>query len=404
MGTAGFLGVLSFHDGWDMSKVLKYGLLALRHRGETHWVSVLTNSGLAAKKLNEVGDIDVNGWAGIACSTTDDSLFGVVKCGDADVAYCYEGQGISEGEVCDIVLNGRAIEKSLTLLALTSNGRLVGYRSVDGRRTLALGAYGFDLAYISNETAAINAVGGAVRTFIRPGSVIDISRYVVRETRVVNHVENPRLCPLELIYLSRADSEVNGYSVYAFRKALARRLATRLRGKTARDVDIVIGVPDTGILYALKVGEALGKPVELALMNIERRRSALIDESAMRQATVHLKITPVVKELRGKRVLLIDDSLLSGLTIKEVSQVLRHRAGVKEVHVGIASPRITKSCPYGVTMPPTEMLLTRVFRIDEELIKVLEVDSITWVLIDDLVNAARETGIMEELCLECFLR
>ena len=401
MGTAGLLGVLSFHEGWDIGDVVRYGLSALRHRGEVYWVSVLSNEGLSTKRLDDVKDIDVNGWAGIACSATDDSVFGIIKCGNVDVAYCYEGQEINEEEICDTVLNGKAPGKSLVLLALTSNGHLVGYRSVDGRRALSLGAYGFDLAYMSNETAAISAAGGAVKAPVRPGSIIDISRYVVRELRAVNS-EDPKLCSLEFIYMSRADSEIDGHSVYAFRKALAQRLAARLRGRIADNIDIVVGVPDTGTLYALKVGEALGKPVELALTSFERRRSAIMDEITTRRSIIHLKVNPVIKELRGRRVLLIDDSLLSGLTIKEVSQILRHRAGVKEVHVGIASPRIARACPYGVTMPPTRMLLTRVFREDKELIKVLEVDSITWVSIDDLINAARDVGITK-LCIECFL-
>ena len=403
MGTVGLLGVLSFHEGWDIGDVIRYGLSALRHRGEVHWVSVLSNEGLSTKRLDDVRDVDVNGWAGIACSATDDSAFGVIKCGSVDVAYCYEGQEINEGEICDIVLKRKAPGKSLVLLALTSNGHLIGYRSVDGRRALSLGAYGFDLAYVSNESAAINAAGGAVRTHVRPGSIIDISRYVMRELRTVNSNENPKLCPLEFIYMSRADSEIDGHSVYAFRKALARRLAARLRGRVADSTDLVVGVPDTGTLYALKVGEALGKPVELALISIERHRSALTDEITTKRSVIHLKVNPIIKELRGRRVLLIDDSLLSGLTVKEVSQILRHRAGVKEVHVGIASPRIVRACPYGITMPSTRVLLTRVFREDKELIKVLEVDSITWVSIDDLVSAAKEVGISEELCMECFL-
>jgi amidophosphoribosyltransferase len=402
MGTAGLLGVLSFHEGWDIGDVIRYGLSALRHRGEVYLVSVLSNEGLLTKRLDDVKDIDVNGWAGIACSATDDSVFGVIKCGNVDVAYCYEGQEINEGEICDIVLNGKAPGKSLVLLALTSNGHLVGYRSVDGRRALSLGAYGFDLAYMSNETAAISAAGGAVRTPVRPGSIIDISRYVVRELRAVNSDEDPKLCSLEFIYMSRADSEIDGHSVYAFRKALAQRLAARLRGRIADSTDLVVGVPDTGTLYALKVGEALGKPVELALMNVERRRSAIMDEITTRRSIIHLKVNPIIKELRGRRVLLIDDSLLSGLTIKEVSQILRHRAGVREVHVGIASPRIARACPYGVTMPPTRTLLARVFREDKELIKVLEVDSITWASIDDLTNTARDVGITGKLCMECF--
>lgn len=156
--------------------------------------------------------------------------------------------------------------------------------------------------------------------------------------------------------------------------------------------DVVIGMPETGVIYGLKVAEALRKPFEYALMNIERRRSALRKDLIDKLSSIHLKLSPVTSAVRGRRVLLIDDSLLTGLSIKEASQVLRHRAGVSEVHVAIASPRMVRSCPYGIDMPPNNQLLTNTFN-DEDAQKVLEVDSLTWLSLEDLYEAADEVGI-----------
>ncbi|MGC8544037.1 MAG: phosphoribosyltransferase family protein, partial [Vulcanisaeta sp.] len=111
-----------------------------------------------------------------------------------------------------------------------------------------------------------------------------------------------------------------------------------------------------------------------------------------------------ISRVRGKRVLLVDDSLLTGLSVKETSQVLRHRAGSNEVHVAIASPKVVRSCPYGIDMPPDDELLANTFN-DEDAQKVLEVDSLTWVGLEDLYSVADELGIgKDNLCTHCFRR
>ena len=399
MGVIGVVGVLSFHEGWDVVKVIKYPLMALKHRGNGQYFIATLSDDLRTGLVNDLEFKGFSGWTALACAYIDESSVGVVKCSDVTVAYCVEGQELKPEDVCGLVNNGKQPETQSSVIALTSDGRLMGFRPSGGLRNLALGAYGFDLAIISNETSAINAIGGSVRRFIEPGTLVTISRNSVEFNGGTGR--EGKVCSLELIYMARPDSEVDGHSVYAFRVSLAKRMAKGIRV----NVDSVVGVPETGVLYAVKVGESLSKPVELALSIIERRRSALTSEITDKLSSIHLKVNPVVNAIRGKRLLLIDDSLVSGLTIKEISQALRHRAGVKEIHVAIASPRIVRRCPYGINMPPDEQLLANAFPNDEDLIKLLEVDSISWLQLSDLIEAAEDVGIRGgSLCIECFLR
>ncbi|WP_243679291.1 phosphoribosyltransferase family protein [Vulcanisaeta distributa] len=395
------VGVTSFHDGWNVSELMKYAVPVLRHRGDDGWAAIFSKgNGLTTFQVKE-GNNALSGEAGLLCLSTNSDSRGVVRCGDADVAYCLEGLVIRPEDVCRLIDNEVKALSYTSLIALTSNGELIAHRPITGLRNLVLGAYGFDLAMITNESSAIGALGGDVRTFIRPGSTIRVSRLNLSIIEGLNNSRGGRLCAVEFIYLSRPDSEIDGYSVYEFRRVLASKLAGRLMDRMS-DFDVVIGMPETGVIYGIKVAEALRKPFEYALMNIERRRSALRKDLIDKLSSIHLKLSPVTSAVRGgKRVLLIDDSLLTGLSIKEASQVLRHRAGVSEIHVAIASPRIVRSCPYGVDMPPNNQLLTNTFN-DEDAQRVLEVDSLTWLSLEDLYEAADEVGIGRDyICTYC---
>ncbi|BDR90997.1 hypothetical protein Vsou_00900 [Vulcanisaeta souniana JCM 11219] len=400
MGVSGFVGVISFHEGWDVSKILRYALPVLRHRGnDTAWAALLSSdSRFVIQEVKEDSNIP-SGWAGLLCLYTNEASRGLVKCGNTDIAYCVEGVVVKPTEVCKLVNGDGEAPAYTSLVALTSYGELIAYRPVTGLRNLVLGAYGFDLAMISNESSAINALGGEVRLFVEPGSIVKASKLNLSIGRFTDNTRS-KLCVMEFIYLSRPDSEVDGHPVYEFRKALARRLALRLMNRV--DADLVIGMPETGIIYGIKAAETLRKPFEYALLNIERRRSALRDDLLDKVSSVHLKLSPVISAIRGRRILLVDDSLLTGISIKEASQVLRHRAGAREVHVAIASPRIIRSCPYGIDMPPDNQLLANAFSNYADAQRVLEVDSLTWLSLDDLYATADEAGIdRDHLCTYC---
>ncbi len=396
MPIGGLVGVLSFHEGWDVSAILRYSLLSLSHRGTRYWIAVLDDGRIKTQFANDIDEIVLKGNAGIGCVTNEGGP-GVVRCGEEEVAYCIDGEPLSPGKICGL-LKGIDPGKSTAVIGLSSAGYIFAYRPPDGRRPLVMGSYGFDLVIIASETAAIDSIGGTPRSSIRPGSLIRASRLEINEDRLKEG--NPRPCALEFLYMSRLDSVIDGVSTYEFRASLAKRLARRLKeAGIDRLIDIVVGVPETGIIYAIKVGEELGKPVELAIQGITRRRSALRDELLERQIAIHLKANPVTAVLRGRRALLIDDSVLTGLTLKEMAQVLRHKGFVREIHVGIACPRIVEPCPFGVQMPKKEALLCNAFKDMNDITRVLEVDSITWTQIEDLIEVSKLLGFNP--CMKC---
>jgi len=395
MGISGLVGALAFHEGWNVVRFLRYSLRALSHRGVgKYWVAVLRDGHIAAALVDDLDELSLESYVGIGCAPTEEGAYGVVKCGDAEVAYCTEGSVVEGSRICS-VLGGDPLD-STSVIAVTSDGELVGYRASSGLRNMYIGAYGFDLVLLSNETPGISIVGGSVRRSLRPGEFIRSSRVVVRS---IGGGGEARICSLELIYISRNDSHVDGVSTYSFRVDLAERMARKIRV----NVDSVVGIPDTGLLYGVKLAQALGKPADLSLVMTERRRSALMSDQLDRLASIQLKASPVVDSIRGRRILLVDDSLISGLTIKALSQLLRHKAGAREVHVAIVSPRIVRRCPYGVNMPSDEYMLSNAFS-DDELRRLLEVDSVTWLDIDDLIQVGDKYGISNRLCMDCFIR
>ncbi len=193
------VGVMSFHDGWDVSELLKYAVPVLRHRGNDGWAAIFSKgSGLTTFQVKE-GDNALSGEAGLLCLSTNSNSRGVVRCGDADVGYCLEGLVIRPGDVCKLIGGEIKALPYTSLIALTSNGELIAYRPITGLRNLVLGAYGFDLAMITNESSAIGALGGDVRAFIRPGSIIRVDRLSLS---IIENLNNSRskLCAVEFIY------------------------------------------------------------------------------------------------------------------------------------------------------------------------------------------------------------
>ena len=201
---------------------------------------------------------------------------------------------------------------------------------------------------------------------------------------------------MELIYLARPDSIIDGVEVYSFRRELGRVLAKNFEHK----VDCVVGVPETALPYALGFSEEVGARLELGFVATgARRRSALQLNPLEKIVAIQLKMSPVKSVFRGKRVAVIDDSLVTGSTVKTVVQILRNRVGAKEVHVLIASPPIVGECPYGVLALKREELLAA--NLDRETtLKYIEADSLTWIPLKAFTEVAKKFGL--NMCARCF--
>jgi amidophosphoribosyltransferase len=198
------------------------------------------------------------------------------------------------------------------------------------------------------------------------------------------------------LYLARHDAIVDGVSAYEFRKHLGRELAKYLES----DVDVVVGVPETALPYAIGFAEVINKPFEMAFMATGgRRRSMLFSDPFEKIVSIHLKMNPIRGVLEGKRVALVDDSMVTGSTIKTVSQILRFRVGVPEVHLFIASPPLIMPCPFSVLRLDMKGLLAA--NLSQSLARdYLEVDSLHWLSKEDVDRVASRFGL--KLCGKCF--
>ena len=416
----GMLALYAFDELWRVSKFLYYGILALQHRGAGGFKAYSWNGDniieYSIDDLTCVSSIDMPGHLAISMvypETTMSNDTGVMlEKNQYQLAVLAELEptASTQEEIGVKLINnlerGSSLRKALksithllkntTMLAVLDNkGEMAVYRGARGLRPMSIGGYGFDMVIASSETSAIDVLGADIKRSLKPGEVLYMTPYNVETFRLIE-AENTSICALELIYLSRPDSIIDDVNVYMFRKRLGEELA-RVFDK---DVDAVVGVPETALPYALGFAEASGKKLELGFVSTgHRQRSALKTDPAEKIIAIQLKMNPVKNVFKGKKVAIIDDSLVTGATVKTVVQLLRNKVGAKEVHVLIASPKILGGCPYRIFMLEKKELLAA--QLDDDLaLKYVEADSVTWIPLDVLRKVAKEFRI--PLCSRCF--
>lgn len=369
--SAGLLAVYAFGPETELGPYVHYGILSMRNRGHVRRAYVYNKEGV--QEVDPGRSVGLWGNAAIGCVWAQNC------CTEGpDYVLCKMGNE-------DVRPGGRP--ESTTYVALTDRGEMYLYRS--DLWHLALGAYGFDLALAATETATIDVLGGDLRRSLKVGELVKITQYGVESTGG----GGGRLCALEAIYSMRFDSKVDGVPIAELREALASLLAPV-------DADVIAGVPETGAYYAALLATKAGRPYVPAFVQTTRGRSALLDDMRARLSVVQLKANPVEHLVRGKRVLLVDDSVISGLTLKAVVQVLRRKAGAREISIAVASPPLRSKCPYGVKMPEREAMMANVLT-EEEARMALEADGLKWPSVDDLLKVAEARGL--RLCAKCFL-
>ena len=278
----------------------------------------------------------------------------------------------------------RQIEGGYALVSLT-NDKLIGARDPLGIRPLVLGE--LDGHYIlASETCALDIIGARFVRDIENGEVV-----VISEEGIESHKPFPampaRPCIFEYIYFARPDSIVNGRSVYAVRKAIGATLAR----EAPVDADVVVPVPDSGVPAALGFAQQAGLPYELGIIrNHYVGRTFIEPTQAIRALGVRLKHSANRAIVEGKRIVLIDDSIVRGTTSVKIVQMMRD-AGAKEVHFRIASPPIMYPDYYGIDMPDRDKLLAARMSL-EEMRQFTGVDSLAFVSVDGLYRALGEDG------------
>ena len=200
---------------------------------------------------------------------------------------------------------------------------------------------------------------------------------------------------MEYIYFSRPDSDIDGKNVHSFRKASGKLLFQ----EAPADADIVVGVPDSSLSAAMGYSEASGIPYELGLIkNKYVGRTFIQPSQELREKGVRMKLSPVHSIVDGKRIVLVDDSIVRGTTSRRIVKMLR-QAGAKEIHLRIASPAITSPCFYGVDISTYDELICAGKAGKERAREIIGADSLEWLSPEALFRAA---GDRHELCIACF--
>ena len=284
-----------------------------------------------------------------------------------------------------------------SLVAMT-NDMLIGVRDPLGVRPLVLGR--LDGAYIlASETCALDIVGASFIRDVAPGELVVIDANGVRSEHPFPKVKN-RFCIFEYVYFSRPDSVVEGKNIYQAR----RRIGAELAREAPVDADVVIPVPDSGVPAALGYARQADIAYELGIIRNHYVGRTFIEPSDhIRHLGVKLKHNANREVIDGKRVILVDDSIVRGTTSTKIVEMVR-AAGAAEVHMRVASPPTTHSCFYGVDTPQREELLAARHDV-EAMMKLIGVDSLAYVTLDGLYRAMGETDRKTEqpqYCDACF--
>jgi len=286
-------------------------------------------------------------------------------------------------------LEDRVIEaikqiKGAYCLIIQSRTKIFVIRDKYGIRPLSLGKFPNGGYIVASETCAFDLVGAEFVRDIEPGEFLVMKKNesgATLESRQLFEPE-PRPCAFEYIYFARPDSIIDGKNVYKTRVKMGQELAK----ENPVDADIVLPVPDSGIAAALGYSKQSGIPFENAIVrNHYVGRTFIEPIQEMRDLKVRLKLSPIKSIIDGKRVVIIDDSLVRGTTSKQIVKMLKS-AGAKEVHFKLASPQIKHPCRYGIDTPSYEELISA-NKSDEEIREYIGADSLSFLSMDGLINS-----------------
>ena len=303
-----------------------------------------------------------------------------------------------KGDLVDRFIDALSqIEGAYAFVALSAK-KMIGVRDPLGVRPLVLGDV--DGAFVlASETCALDIIGGRAIREIEPGEMVVITEDGIESLKPFE-TQRPRFCIFEYVYFARPDSLVGTTSIYGVRK----RIGAELARESPVPADVVIPVPDSGTPAAMGFAEASGMPFDLGIIrNHYVGRTFIQPTDSIRHMGVKLKHNPNRAVIEGKRVVLVDDSIVRGTTSQKIVQMVRD-AGAAEVHMRIASPPTTDPCFYGVDTPEKSKLIASRMSL-AELAAYINVDSLAFLSIDGLYRAvgeAKRNGEAPQFCDACF--
>ncbi|AZN39521.1 amidophosphoribosyltransferase [Paenibacillus albus] len=280
---------------------------------------------------------------------------------------------------------------------LMTNDKLVVASDPNGLRPLVMGRLAGGYVFAS-ETCALETCGAEYERDVQPGEMLVLDRDGLRLDRF-DKLERRATCAMEYIYFARPDSDINGINLHSARKRMGQRLAL----EAFIDADIVTGVPDSSISAAIGYAEQTGIPYELGLIkNKYTGRTFIQPSQELREKGVKMKLSAVRKVVEGKRVVMIDDSIVRGTTSLRIVNLLRE-AGATEVHVCITSPPFKNPCYYGIDTPDRKELIAST-RTVEEIRTTINADSLHFLSHDGFIEAVggNDGEFNRGMCLACF--
>src|SRR4051812_60350 len=289
----------------------------------------------------------------------------------------------------------RRVRGASSLICLTHDAKMIGVRDPNGFRPLVIGRLK-DAFVLSSETCAFDLIEAEFIREVEPGEVVVIDKGGMTSHRLPDPVP-PTFCVFEHVYFARPDSLVNGRSVYRVREKLGRRLAQ----EAPVVADVVIPVPDSGVPSAIGYANEAKIPFEMGLIRSHYVGRTFIEpQDSIRHFGVRLKLSVVRQIVDGKRVVVVDDSLVRGTTSRKIVKMLRN-AGAREVHLRISAPPTTHPCFYGIDTPTRSELVAASHTV-EEIGRYVTSDSIAYLSHEGTVAAVGSLSSSGGFCSACF--
>ena len=347
------------------------GRMALAHNGN------LTNSQELRQKLESSGSI--------FHTTTDSEV----------IAYIIVQERLKAPSIEAAVSAAMDRIEGAYSLVLSSPTKLIAARDPHGFRPLCMGRLRDGAVVFVSESCALDAIGADFVRDILPGEIVVVDKTGVKSIKTHCGTAEKKLCVFEFIYFARPDSVIDGSSVQTARQ----RAGTFLALEHPVQADIVIGVPDSGLDAALGYARQSGIPYGIGFIkNKYIGRTFISPTQAMRENEVHIKLNPIRSVVAGKRVVLIDDSIVRGTTSRRIVKLLRD-VGAKEVHMRVSAPPFIAACYYGTDINDPKNLIANHHSV-EEIAKLIDVDSLGYLSLDDAVKLADHTSC--GFCTACF--
>lgn len=287
-----------------------------------------------------------------------------------------------EEHLKDRIIESLNVIKGAYCLLIQGRNKMFAIRDKYGVRPLSLGRLDDGGYIVASETCAFDLVGAHFIRDIRPGEMLIFDNAKEDYESIQLFEPEPRICAFEFIYFARPDSVIEGKSVYNVRKEMGRALAR----ESKIDADLVIPVPDSGVSAALGYAQESNIPFEMAIVrNHYVGRTFIEPTQAKRDMKVKLKLSPISSILKGKKIVVVDDSIVRGTTAKRIIKILKE-AGAKEVHMCIASPTIEHPDKYGIDTPSYEELISANKSV-KEVQEYIKADSLNFLSINSLKNS-----------------